>query len=366
MQRAYGVPARFAMAGSAIGADTVGMNTVSPGPSSGNYGIASAGSPLYAATIGVADLDHSLRFYESTLGLDVLERRRMDGAPFAAHWGLPTGVTAEVAVLADRDCPVGRVVLMEFGVSGRQVVRNVEGQCIFGFVNLNFYTEDIHAHVPQLVAAGCRPWSDPILHDMGPAIGTPVEIMLDGPDSVIINMIELRAPNPEARILLTMAYIADHGGYNRCGASPVVTTQHCVRDYDAAMAFNTRVMGMSVRNNTVLKGADMERFMRYPPGAQTRDTYLQGNHVFGKVAINHPLNFPCVDIVPRAVAPNIGYLAQTFVVPDLAASLAAARELGAEVFSPALELEMPALGRAVSAILRNPGSGALHELVQTL
>jgi catechol 2,3-dioxygenase-like lactoylglutathione lyase family enzyme len=354
------------MAAAGRRADTGVMTTPGSQGAPAGYGMASAGSPLYAATIGVADLTQSLRFYESTLGLDVLDRRRMAGAEFTRHWGLPAGVTADVAVLADRDCPVGRVALLEFGVPGRERVRNVEGQCIFGFVNLNFYTEDIHAHVPRLVAAGCRPWSDPVLHDMGPAIGTPVEIMLDGPDSVIINMIELRAPNPEARILLTMAYIADHGGYNRCGASPVVTTQHCVRDYDAAMAFNTRVMGMSVRNNTILKGADMERFMRYPPGAQTRDTYLQGNHVFGKVAINHPLNFPCVDIVPRAVAPNIGYLAQTFIVPDLAASLGAARELGAEVFSSPLELDMPALGRVATAILRNPGSGALHELVQRL
>jgi hypothetical protein len=70
--------------------------------------------------------------------------------------------------------------------------------------------------------------------------------------------------------------------------------------------------------------------------------------------------------VPRAVAPNIGYLAQTFIVPDLAASLGAARELGAEVFSSPLELDMPALGRVATAILRNPGSGALHELVQRL
>jgi hypothetical protein len=38
----------------------------------------------------------------------------------------------------------------------------------------------------------------------------------------------------------------------------------------------------------------------------------------------HPQNFECIDVVPRAVAHNIGYLAQSFLVNALQATLAAA------------------------------------------
>jgi catechol 2,3-dioxygenase-like lactoylglutathione lyase family enzyme len=330
-----------------------------------DYGMAATGSPLYAATIGAEDIDRSIAFYRDEMGFDVLGRRHMAGLAFETHWGLPGGTTAEVAVLADRECIAGRVVLAQFGMSGRQRVRNIVGQRFFGLVNLNFYSDDIRAQTARLESRGCRAWSEPVIHEMGAAVGEPIEVMLDGPDSVILNLIQLQARAPQARILRTMQWIADSGGYNRCGTTSVATSQHCVSDYAKAMAFNTTVMGMSIRNDVELAGAEMERFMQYPPGARTRDTYLQGTHVFGKIAINHPLNFECENLVPRAVAPNIGYLAQSFLVPDLTASLSAARGLGAEAFSPAVELELPGLGRTITALVRNPGSGALHELIQT-
>jgi catechol 2,3-dioxygenase-like lactoylglutathione lyase family enzyme len=190
--------------------------------------------------------------------------------------------------------------------------------------------------------------------------------MLDGPDGVILNLIELRAQSPAARIHRTIAFIRDHGGYNRCGLTPVATSQHCVSDYERTLAFNTTVLGQSVRNDTVLQGTAMEHFMQYPPGARSRDTYLQGTHVFGKVAINYPLNFKCENLVPRAAAPNIGYLAQSFIVPDLAAAVEAARSIGVTPATVPVELDLPGLGRVMTTMFRNPGSGALHEVIQRL
>lgn len=198
------------------------------------YGTVDTGSPLHAAVISVENLARSVAFYEEQLGLDAVDRRHMVGRAFENHWGLAQGAEAEMVVLADRDCPVGRLVLLEFHAAGRKRIRNVEGQCFYGLVNLNFYTADLYAHVPRLEAARCRTWSAPVLHDMGLMIGTPVEIMMDGPDGVILNMIELRAPNPEARIHNNIAYIQENGGYNRCGSTAVATSQHCVRDYDRA------------------------------------------------------------------------------------------------------------------------------------
>jgi catechol 2,3-dioxygenase-like lactoylglutathione lyase family enzyme len=329
-----------------------------------DYGLAATGQPVHAATLGVAELARSSALYRDQMGLEVLEQRRLAGRGFEVHWGLPAGASATVAVLGEPRFAVGRLVLVEFDAPGRQVVREVEGQSVFGLVNLNFYSDDIFAHTRRLEAAGCRAWSEPQVHDMG-AMGQPVEVMLDGPDGVVINLIELRG-EPGARVLRTRAWIDDHGGFNRCGSTPMSTTAHHVKAYQPARGFYEQVLGMSVRNDLVLGGEAMERFTRFPPGARARDTYLQGNHVYGKIALMHPLNFECLDLVPRAVAPHIGYLAQTFLVDDLQAALAAAGALGAETASPALEIDLPVHGRVAAAMLRNPGSGALQELLQQL
>jgi catechol 2,3-dioxygenase-like lactoylglutathione lyase family enzyme len=319
---------------------------------------------VHAATIGVADLERSVALYRDHLGLDELGRQRLAGRAFETHWGLPAGATATMVLLGEPRFPVGRLALLEFDAPGRQVVREVEWQNIFGLINLNFYSDDIYAHTRRLEAAGCRPWSEPQVHDMG-AMGQPIEVMLDGPDGVVINLIELRG-EPGARVLRTRAWIDDHGGFNRCGTTPMSTTAHHVKRYEPAREFYTRVLGMSVRNDLVLRGENMERFTRFPKGALARDTYLQGDHVYGKIALMHPINFECLDVIARAVAPNIGYLAQTFLVDDLQATLALAATLGTEVFSAALEMELPVHGRVATAIVRNPGSGALHELLQRL
>jgi catechol 2,3-dioxygenase-like lactoylglutathione lyase family enzyme len=330
------------------------------------YGVPATGSPLQCAVIGAENLDDSIAFYRDALGFDVVDRAVLQGTAFETHWQLSPGARAEMAVLADRGCEVGRLALVRFEATNRLRIRSVSGQRFFGLVNLNFYTDDVRLKTKHLEAAGCRAWSEPVVHDMGEEVGQPIEVMLDGPDGIIINMIELQGRSPAARILRTRGYIDDAGGFNRCGATPVATSQHCVRDYDRAMAFYRDVLGMTVRNDVILQGEAMERFMDYPRGARTRDTYLQGNHVLGKLAVNYPLNFGCEDLAARAVPPHVGYFAQTFVVPDLGDALSSALTTGAVEHSAPVELRMPGLGRSAVAVVRNPGSGALQQLAQLL
>lgn len=332
--------------------------------SSGGVDNHSDESPLYAATIGTTDLDRSVRFYREYIGFDLVDRARLSGAAFTSHWNVSEAARAEVAVLADR-WEYGRIVLVQWNnPHAGKPIRNVVGQRCYGLINLNFYSNDIERHTAILAEAGYRPWSEPVVHDMGHTVGEPIEVMIDGPDTVILNLITLLARNPAAQVLETASYVADVFKYNRCGLTPVVTTQHCVRDADRAIAFYTRVLGMFVRTDTILKGDLMEKFMDYPKGAMTRDVYLQGKTRLGKIAVNQPLNFPCSDIVPNAVPPNFGYMAQTFIVNDLDRALARCETVGAQVFSGPVEMIIPALGPSRAAIVKNPGSGALQELIQ--
>ena len=69
-------------------------------------------------------------------------------------------------------------------------------------------------------------------------------------------------------------------------------------------------------------------------------------------------------VVPDAVPPNIGYLAQSFQVADLDATARACAAVGAEAFSGPIDIDLPGRGPCKAMVVRNPGSGALQELFQ--
>ena len=113
-----------------------------------------------------------------------------------------------------------------------------------------------------------------------------------------------------------------------------------------------------------LGNPEQNAFSRYPEGSTTLCTFLQGAHMFGKVAVNQPLDYPCVSMTDTAVAPNIGYIAQAFIVPDLGLSVTRGREAGARDYALASDIHFPGLGPVQAAIVRSPGSGALILMIE--
>ena len=87
--------------------------------------------------------------------------------------------------------------------------------------------------------------------------------------------------------------------------------------------------------------------------------------MFGKLALSQPLNYAeeCVDLVPRAEAPNVGYLAQGFELDDLGVADRACAELRLPISFEDDALELPGLGTRAVRALRVPGVGATHWLV---
>ena len=326
--------------------------------------VAANGSPLQAALIGTEDLERSVEFYGRELGFQLVEQRTWEGAALEVHWRLPPGSSVEVTVLADRGSQVGRVVLFDFGASRKPRIRTLPGQRFYGLVNLNFYTAEIHRHTARLGSLGYEPWTDPIQHLMDPSVGAPTEVMIEGPDGVIVNLVELTTGGPDTRIGHMRAYVAREYGYNAAGFTPVVTTQHCVPDLERSVRFYQEVLGMGILIDDVLFRDELNYFMDYPPGSRTRSVFMQGNHMFGKVALNHPLNQRFEDLVPESLPPRTGYFAQSFRIRDLDTALDAARKLGADCYSGPSSLDLPGIGPARAAVLRNPGGGALIELVE--
>ncbi|MCU0758736.1 MAG: VOC family protein [Steroidobacteraceae bacterium] len=335
--------------------------------------VAPQGSPLAVAVVGARDLEASLRFYVDVIGLDAGPETAWSGEAFERLWQLPAGARARCRMLGAGASPVGRILLVEFeerslppGTVRETIATRADSQC-FGLANLNFYDADIRATTARLRAAGFAFWSDPTQHSLTAGVGNPIEVLFDGPDGVAINLVELASTDPNTRIGQMRAYVERHGR-TRTGFTPVVTTSHVVRSIPRARAFYERVLKMGALIDEVMSADRVNLFLRLPQGARTHITFMQGNHMFGKVALGEPLNYAesCTDLVPRAHAPNVGYLAQAFELPGAAAFEAAeraCRELDVEFVGAPQTGELPGLGSRRHVMVRNPGSGALQWLL---
>lgn len=324
-----------------------------------------AGSPVSAVVIGVDNLDASLSFYADTLGLSVVEARDWQGTEFEQYWHVAAGTRARCAFLGYGPDPVGRILLMEFAASGRKRIRETGIKRATGLFNLNIYTSDVKRDYEQLKAQGFEFWSEPNHINFGPAVGEAMEFAFEGPDGVVINLVELLSDDPKTMIGHLYHFV---NGYGRTptGFTPVVTTAHTVGDMQKALDFYYGPLGMKLFAESVIEGEASNRPVNLPADARTRSVLVQGDHEYGKIALAEPLNYTVPDLVPNAVAPNIGYLAQSFMVADLSAAEQACESLAAVTYTRAMEIDLPGRGRCRTMLVRNPGSGALQELFEPL
>lgn len=332
--------------------------------------VAPGGSPLGAAVISCAHLETSVAFYRDEIGLTASPVSDWRGSDFERLWDLPAGAAARACLLSGTTGPVGRVLLLEFDARARyparcpERIQRVPNSQVFGLANLNFYSRDIVAATRRLAARGWSFWSLPTRHSLDDSVGNPVEVIFDGPDGVAINLVELTSSDPTTRIGQMRAYV-ERLGYTPQGFTPVVTTSHVVRSIARARSFYERVLGMGVLIDDELRAPHVNAFLRLPEDGVTHVVFMQGDHMFGKIALSQPINYAsrCEDLRPRAHAPNIGYLAQLFEVADLPAAERACIDLGVEVVAVRAVAELPGYGRREHLLVRNPGSGALHWLL---
>jgi catechol 2,3-dioxygenase-like lactoylglutathione lyase family enzyme len=331
--------------------------------------VATQGSPLAAAVLSCERLEATQHFYCERLGFDAGPVLPWHDPALAVLTACATPVAARACLLTAANCPVGQILLLEFNDPAGQPlaaerIHPASHSRAIGLNNLNFYTEDIAAATAAFRALGYEFWTEPTRHTMTAGVGTPIEVLFDGPDGVAINFVELATADPQTRIGQMRAYVAQHGR-THCGFTPVVTSSHVVRDLERARMFYERVLRMGVLIDEELSHPATNAFLRLPADARTRVTFMQGNHMFGKLALSHPLNYldQCIDLAPRGHAPNRGYLAQVFEVADIGAAYWACREVGAPGLTTPTELEIPGFGRRRGLAVRNPGSGALQWLL---
>jgi catechol 2,3-dioxygenase-like lactoylglutathione lyase family enzyme len=322
-------------------------------------------APVSVVVISVEDLDESLEFYAETIGLEVAESRTWQGPEFEQYWQVPAGTTARCAFLKHGPDPVGRIQLMEFDSPNRKVIRPPGTRRATGLFNLNIYTSDIKQDFLQLKSQGYDFWSEPAYNNFGPAVGETMELAFDGPDGVVINLVELLTKDPKTLVGHIDSFVTEYGR-TPSGFTAVVTTAHSVLDMEKALAFYYGPLHMKLFLDSILEGAETNAAMNLAEDSRTHSVLVQGEHEYGKIALAAPLNYETPNLVPDAVAPNIGYLAQSFQIGDIDEAASACAAVGAEEFSGITEIDLPGRGTCKTMLVRNPGSGALQELFEVL
>ena len=323
----------------------------------------SATAPLAAAIIGVRELEGSAAFYRDIVGLQSGPIVELRGSAFADHWGLPHSARARAQRFAMPGVDIGAVTLIEFDAPQRLQIRRTGESTIRGLWNINFYVRDIDAACRMLAARGYAIWSEPTGYEVSAASGAPIEALFDGPDGVAINLVQLTGD--ASTVIGRVRAAVEAVGHTPTGWTAVSTTSHSVRDTEAAIAFYREVLGLSVLMDDVLDKPASNHFLRRPVGARTRATFMASEHPFGKIALSQALNYPVPDHVADAVAPNIGYLAQSFRVSSLDSALASAKRLGVIPLAAPAQLDAWGDGATHWAVrVAAPGSGASIQLVE--
>jgi catechol 2,3-dioxygenase-like lactoylglutathione lyase family enzyme len=232
-----------------------------------------ASVPVSVVVIGVENLDASLAFYSGTVGLEVAETRTWQGSAFERYWQVPAGTKARCAFLEHGADPVGRIQLMEFDASERKLVRPLEVRRATGLFNLNLYSSDMAKDYEQLKSQGFNFWSEPARNNFGPAVGETLEAAFDGPDGVVINMIQLLTEDPKTVIGHIVSFISEYGR-TPTGFTSVVTTAHSVLDMEKALAFYYGPLHMSLFIESILEGAETNRALCLPEDSRTRSVIV--------------------------------------------------------------------------------------------
>ncbi len=318
------------------------------------------GAALGMAIVSTQSLARFVDFHRDELGMDASPEAGLGGAAFERHWNLAPGTRARAVLMSVGGSTVGRVLGIEFQAADRRHIADETRGPFIGYWNLNYYVDDIVAACERLAARGHVFWTRPLAHSVGAGAGAPTEAIFLGPDRVAINLVELGgdANSTVDELRREIAGLPR----SRSGFSQVATTAHATRDLDAALAFHVEVLGMHATIDTVLESAAVNALTGRPRDARTRVVWMRGAHPYGKVALSQPLNYALVDRASTTAAPDIGYLAQGFEVPDLPRAVAHAVRLGATLLSDVQELELAPGMRAAAAMLRAPGSGALLQL----
>lgn len=159
--------------------------------------LTSAGE-IHHLTVGVTDMDASLRFYCEGLGLRKTLDTIVNGDLFELMLRMPKGSSARTVFLQG-PTRIGQIELVEWRDAGPQVAEprraGRPGYCVVSF---NVTKEDMPAVCRQLETVGADTWTEPLVSHLD-GYGDILAFITEDPDGNMIEIVALPGPDEIAR-----------------------------------------------------------------------------------------------------------------------------------------------------------------------
>jgi catechol 2,3-dioxygenase-like lactoylglutathione lyase family enzyme len=309
-------------------------------------------SEVRIATLGVADIDRALAFYDGALGYRCIEQGVV-ADELAQAWRTPTGVRLRHATIAVDDSGIGRLRLVSaIAGGGRRLWSAANAIAATGFYALNFRVRSVETTLERVVRCGGGAPRAPSRWEVSPEVAV-IDSICDDPDGIRLDLFaytrgaELRGPlltdvSTLQTVAIQTADIARSVGFYSALGFRVL--------FDRTLDFPELAELLGVRAPITIHNVNLMKDGSVIPGRVEMFAYLQPR----------PAAFtPLSDL---AHPPNHGIIGASFETLDLERALRALVGLGARPVGR-YEGSVPGIGKGRVATVLGP-DGEQLELIQ--
>lgn len=289
-------------------------------------------SPVRRTTIVVSDMEKSLHFYKTLLGMTVFYDQKIEAEASSRLLGVPGASTRLVSLQAD-DCVNGMIGLLQFFTPDIKPRSLVKEKLEAPDVAVLFMADDIDvkAVFERLKASGVAIVCEPLTYavpEKGPLCG----FTCKDPDGVLVAVMRF-------------------GDLNQTGgavkASPTRRTTIVVNDIEESIAFYRNIVGMEVFYDQTIDSEEEGRMLGVGQ-ARIRIVSMQSGNspegMVGLMAFESPRIKSRQTVGQLVSEPDICLI---FLTDEIEAVHQRMVAHGAQVKCPPLEYEIP--GRGISA-----------------
>ena len=306
------------------------------------------------AVVSVTDIDRTARFFTEIGGYEEKWRGVVDPTEIAA-WGLPEMASGEALLLGPAGQDTGLLRLVRFDDAGykeptRPGARTWDTGCYF---SLMVRMKDMQAIYDDAIAMGW--WTEtPITYlEFGES---KLNVMVfRGPDGVQVQGYErLAPPLPDS--------IPPFERFTR-----PFNAMQMVRDRDASYAFYTEILGFDTfyKGKPYVAAEPKHTPLGIPLNLTTTARYQAGivypkAGEFGRMEMIEMMDLDGRDHAERCNAPNLGFLAVRFPVPDADAAAANIEQRGGMIDRDAAPVLLPPYGEVQLFNIKTPDGANIH------
>jgi len=307
---------------------------------------------LQEAVISVTDLNRAESFFRDVGGYETIYKGTADESQ-GIFWNMPDIGATEI-LLAAPDTEHGFVRLIAFNIAEPMPIRvGLNAWDTGGFYSLNVQVNNALLTQRAMTDAGWISHSG--LHEHAFASMVMRQMMLQGPDSVSITLIERLSPPVDEWTFIEF--------------SPVKNMVQTVTDFDKSKQFFTEYLGFNtIFDAPILPDADGDNLFGLPHNIAPQinahiGIFQPPQTTQSTIEIIHLAGVHGHDFSSRAVPPNLGVMMARFEVEDLIAYHSEIVFRGAIVHIPPAPVIIEPYGEGMAMVVRTP-DGAWIEFIE--